>query len=290
MADEGPFGPVVNGTMVVVFYEYRPNQQAAYAFLALFALATLGHIIYLFYLRAWSFIPFILGGIAELFGYYGRAMSHDRPDVVGPWILQNLLLLASPPLLAATVYMTLGRVTIALGARSYMPLSPQLLTPLYVIIDIGTFATQLAGSVLPASGDPTAIELSKKVVLGGLLAQLVALAVFMLITWLVKRRIKHSPTHIILKDTSINWKNHFRAIMIVTLLIIVRSVVRTIEYVQGEGGTVISNEAFIYVFDAALMWLVMAIYLALHPGRLVRHGIRVRESEKIGGRLLDDNQ
>lgn len=65
MGDEGPFGPVVNGTMVVVFYEYRPNKAAGIAFMALFALATLGHLVYLFRLRAWYFIPFILGGIGK---------------------------------------------------------------------------------------------------------------------------------------------------------------------------------------------------------------------------------
>lgn len=63
--DGPPFGPVVNGTMVVVFWEYRPSNVAAYAFLALFALATLGHAVYLVVLRAWRFIPFILGGICE---------------------------------------------------------------------------------------------------------------------------------------------------------------------------------------------------------------------------------
>ncbi|KAI8629624.1 putative RTA1 domain protein [Xylariaceae sp. FL1651] len=252
MGDQGPFGPVVNGTMVVVFYEYRPNQPAAFAFVALFALATLGHIIYLFPLRAWPFIPFILGGVAELFGYYGRALSSDTPDEVGPWILQNLLILTAPPLLAATIYMTLGRMVTAVGARSYMPISPRLLTPLYVAIDLGTVGTQLAGSVLPASGEPSAIELSK-IVLGGLLAQIGALGIFIFISWLVKQRIKREPTRIILKDTSVNWKNHFRAIMVVTLLIIIRSIVRTIEYLEGDGGTIMSHEAFIYIFDAAIM-------------------------------------
>ncbi|KAI0466138.1 RTA1-domain-containing protein [Xylaria cf. heliscus] len=287
MADEGPFGPIVNGTMVVVFYEYRPNQEAAYAFVALFGLAVLGHIIYLFWLRAWFFIPFILGGIAELFGYYGRALSHDRPDVVGPWILQNLLLLAAPPLLAASVYMTLGRIVLAVGARSYMPISPKVLTPLYVLIDIGTLATQLAGSVIPASGEPSAIELSKKLVLGGLLAQLVALTIFVFIAFIVKQRIKRSPTQFILKDASVNWRNHFTAVIVVTILILVRSIVRAIEYLQGDGGYVMSHEAFIYVFDAAPMWLVMAVYLLLHPGRLVRHGRRLEQIEK-SGRLLSN--
>ncbi|KAI1743191.1 RTA1-domain-containing protein [Xylaria scruposa] len=274
--DQGPFGPVVNGTMVVVFYEYRPNQTAGYAFLALFAIATLAHIVYLFTLRAWWFIPFILGGVAEVFGYYGRALSHDQPDEVGPWILQNLLLLTAPPLVSATIYMTLGRLAAAVDCRRCVPVSPKLLTPLYVLLDLGVVATQLAGSVLPASGDPSAIELSKKLVLGGLLAQVAALTIFIIIAQFTQNRIKQMSTPAILlnDDTLVHWKNHFRAIQLVTLLIIVRSIVRTVEYVQGPEGFVISHEVFIYVFDAAPMWLVMAIYTVLHPGRLVRDARR----------------
>ncbi|KAI0517646.1 RTA1-domain-containing protein [Xylaria bambusicola] len=270
--DQGPFGPVVNGTMVVVFYQYRPSEIAGYAFLGLFAIATLAHIVYLFILRAWWFIPFILGGIAEVFGYYGRALSHDQPDVVGPWILQNLLLLTAPPLISATIYMTLGRLATAVDSRRCLPVTPRLLTPLYVLLDVGVVGTQLAGSVLPASGEPSAIELSKKLVLSGLLAQAVALTIFILIAWFVEHRIKQisSPTIVLNDNTLAHWGNHFRAIQGVTLLIIVRSIVRTVEYVQGPDGFVISHEAFIYIFDAVLMWLVMAIYTVLHPGRLVR--------------------
>lgn len=60
---EPPFGPVLNGTQVIVFYHYRPNKPAGFALLALFAIATLAHLLYLFRLRAWFFIPLILGGI-----------------------------------------------------------------------------------------------------------------------------------------------------------------------------------------------------------------------------------
>ena len=65
LGDGPPFGPVVNGTMVV-FWEYRPSNVAAYLFLSLFALATLGHLIYFVWLRSWTFIPLLLGGICEL--------------------------------------------------------------------------------------------------------------------------------------------------------------------------------------------------------------------------------
>ncbi|RYP05417.1 hypothetical protein DL764_003842 [Monosporascus ibericus] len=296
MSGGPPFGPIVNGTQVVVFYEYRPNKHAGYAFMALFALATVAHLLYLIPLRAWSFVPFILGGIgksiwslkhpsgltirvAEVFGYYGRALSSDTPDKVGPWIQQNLLLLVAPPLLAATVYMCLARIVIAIGARHNLLISPRLLTPLCVLIDLGCLATQLIGAVLPASGDPHAIELSKLIILGGLIAQIAALSTFLLIAWHAQRRISRDPPRILTMDRSVNWKNHFRAIYLIIVLILIRSFVRTLEYLQGEGGFIISHEAFIYTLDATPMWLVMMIYVVLHPGRLIRHGQRLSGEE-----------
>lgn len=65
----GPFGPVVNGTQIV-FYHYRPNGGAGWAFLVIFALGALAHIGYMFWLRAWHFIPFILGGVGRFPTYH----------------------------------------------------------------------------------------------------------------------------------------------------------------------------------------------------------------------------
>lgn len=65
-----------------------------------------------------------------------------------------------------------------------------------------------------------------------------------------------------------------------TILIIVRSVVRSIEYLQGDGGFIIAHEAFIYVFDASLMFVVMVIFLFVHPRRLVRN---MRQMKSFSG-------
>ena len=221
-----------------------------------------------------------------MFGYYGRALSSSDPVVAGPWIQQNLLILAAPPLMAATVYMTLGRIATAIGARRNLVVSPRLLTPVYVLIDLGCVATQLIGSVLPASGDESAIEMSKQIILGGLIAQVVALALFLLIAWHAQRRTTRDLPRILRSSPTVNWENHFRAIYLIVVLVIVRSVVRTVEYLQGEGGYIISHEAFIYALDAAPMLMVMMVYAVLHPGRLIRHGRRI--SEKEGEVMLQD--
>ncbi|KIW99503.1 uncharacterized protein Z518_11242 [Rhinocladiella mackenziei CBS 650.93] len=140
MSDDGPFGPVVNGTRIV-FYEYRPNKAAGFSFIVLFGLATLGYLAYFFPLRAWFFIPFILDAIGEAFGYYGRAWASDNPDSASPFIMQNLLILSSPPFLAATIYMTLGRIITALEAQRHALISTRWLTKIYVLIDIGCIVT-----------------------------------------------------------------------------------------------------------------------------------------------------
>ncbi|KAJ6442574.1 rta1 domain-containingprotein [Purpureocillium lavendulum] len=266
MSPDGPFGPVVNGTQIV-FYEYRPSKPAAITFVALFGLVTLGHFAYLAVLRAWFTIPLVLGGIGEAFGYYGRCRSSDAPASAGPFILQNLLILASAPFIAATMYMTLGRIIVAMNARRHALVSPRWLTKLFILIDVGCVATQVVGSVLPASGERSAIELSKKILLGGLITQVAALALFALTCWHAHRRIARGPP---LADPSIRWQNHFRALELATLLLVVRSVVRAVEYLQGEGGFVVSHEAFIYACDALPMFAIMAVLAVLHPAKLIR--------------------
>lgn len=58
---QSPEGNITGG----VYSTYNPSEPAAYGFTALFALLTLAHIIYMFPLRSWYFISFILGGICK---------------------------------------------------------------------------------------------------------------------------------------------------------------------------------------------------------------------------------
>lgn len=55
-----------------------------------------------------------------------------------------------------------------------------------------------------------------------------------------------------------------------TGLLMLRNLVRLIEFAQGPLGTIASSEAFIYVFDAVPMALVMAAPLVFYPARLTR--------------------
>ncbi|KAF5664802.1 7-aminocholesterol resistance proteini [Fusarium heterosporum] len=231
MSHDGPFGPVVNGTQIV-FFEYLPNKPAAVSFVVLFGAATLAHLVFIFVFRAWFFIPFILGGICEIFGYFGRAQAHDDPDKAGPFILQNVLLLAGTPFLAATIYMSLRRVATALDSQHLSAISLRWLTKLYVLIDIGCIASQFIGAIIPASGDADAIAKGRTILIAGLVVQLVALSVFILTTVYLYVRIRQE-TGPFLDSSMIYWRRYFRAIEVVTAVMIIRSIVRAVEYLQG---------------------------------------------------------
>lgn len=48
-----------------VFFPYTPSKEAGWAFVGLFGLASVAHVVYMFPMRAWYFIPLIVGGICK---------------------------------------------------------------------------------------------------------------------------------------------------------------------------------------------------------------------------------
>lgn len=64
----------------------------------------------------------------------------------------------------------------------------------------------------------------------------------------------------------------------VGLLLVVRSIFRSAEFVQGNEGHLYKTEVFLYIFDATLMFLVVIVMGGVHPGRLVK---RAKKEDQI---------
>lgn len=62
-----------------------------------------------------------------------------------------------------------------------------------------------------------------------------------------------------------------RALYAVSVLIFVRSIVRVAEYVQGNDGYIITHEAFLYIFDALVIFLAIMTLNWRHPGEISRY-------------------
>jgi hypothetical protein len=137
---------------------------AAVVFTILFVGTTGYHIFQMTKSRSWFFTPFVIGGICwctfyvrgpgtmliclvEIIGYIGRAMSSTQTPnwTLGPYIVQTLFLLLAPALLAASIYMILGRIILLLQAESHALLKRKWLTKIFVMGDVLSFLLQGAG-------------------------------------------------------------------------------------------------------------------------------------------------
>jgi len=79
------------------------------------------------------------------------------------------------------------------------------------------------------------------------------------------------------------WKRHLYALYSASALIMVRSIFRVIEYIQGNAGYLLKREAFLYVFDATLMLAVVVLFNWIHPSEVT--DIHKRRRERNGVEL-----
>lgn len=85
--------------------------------------------------------------LVECTGYLGRTLSStESPDyTLGPYIMQSLFLLLGPTLLAASIYMMLGRLIVLLEADDLSLIRPNWLTKVFVAGDVLSFLAQSGG-------------------------------------------------------------------------------------------------------------------------------------------------
>ncbi|KXG46840.1 RTA-like protein [Penicillium griseofulvum] len=77
---------------------------------------------------------------------------------------------------------------------------------------------------------------------------------------------------------SIRWQKYLITLYVVSVLIWIRSAFRVIEYLEGNAGSIMRHEAYIFIFDATLMVLVMAWMNWFHPseiGLLLRNDMAI---------------
>jgi hypothetical protein len=71
----------------------------------------------------------------------------------------------------------------------------------------------------------------------------------------------------------IPWSKHLHVLYLASFLIMIRSVFRLAEYLQGNNGYLLHREIYLYIFDAVLMFITMVTFNVVHPcevGRLLR--------------------
>lgn len=132
----------------------------------------------------------------ETFAYYGRAWSHQSPNSVKAYVLHSMLVLVAPAFLAATMYMSLGRIVQSLDAEKHSVIRARWLTTIFVLADVICFISQIAGAGLQVTGDAQVMKTGRTVVLGGLIFQVIVFGLFVIIAWKFHARLTRDPTTI----------------------------------------------------------------------------------------------
>ncbi|KAG4255575.1 hypothetical protein FPRO03_14063 [Fusarium proliferatum] len=186
----------------------------------------------------------------ETIGYAARNISHNNKESVPAYSVQAILILVALALFADSIYMILGRIIISLRVQHLSLIPVRWLTKLFVCGDVVSFSLQAAGVGIQASGTIKAYDLGEKIIIVGLFIQIVVFG------------------FCVVRERAFPWKLDLAVLYTVSVIILVRSIFRVIEYLQGNDGYLISHEIFLYVFDAILMAIVMVIFLIWYVDHL----------------------
>ncbi|KAF5584627.1 RTM1 [Fusarium subglutinans] len=242
-------------------YHYHPSIAAAVIVALIFIGITILHFWQLIQKRCWFMIPLAIGGILEVIGYAARAKSgQESPNwTLGPYIIQAIFLLVAPALFAASIYMELGRIIIMVEGESRSLIPLKWLTKMFVVEDVVSFLLQAGGTL-------EAVDNGAKIIIGGLFVQLVFFGLFIVVAVAFNWSIDTSPTG---SSHAVPWKKHIHVLYAGSVLIMVRSIFRAVEYLQGSDGYILKHEVYLYIFDAILMALVMVIFSWYHPAEIL---------------------
>ncbi|KAG0647859.1 rtm1 [Hyphodiscus hymeniophilus] len=252
------------------YYHYNPSLAAAAIFTVLFSLTSLLHLYQLIRARTWYFIPLVVGAIFEVIGYIARIISSNQSPnwTLGPFIIQSITLLVAPALFAASIYMVLGRIIVAIDGEKFSLIRKKWLTKIFVTSDVFSFLVLSSGAGILSGKNGNNQSLGQDIILAGLVIQIIGFGIFVFVALLFHKRMFKNPTPVSLQS-DMPWEKHLYTLYFVSLLIMVRSLIRVIEYIQGNDGYILGHEVFLYIFDGTLMFIVVAVFNGIHPSELI---------------------
>ncbi|EHK23072.1 uncharacterized protein TRIVIDRAFT_191638 [Trichoderma virens Gv29-8] len=262
-------------------YRYTPSLEVPIVAVAVFAILTGYHAILIKRHRSFYFTAFTIGGLFQCLGYAGRIWSHYDPMAIGGFVIQAILILVAPALYAASIYMILTRLIRSINAQHLSIVPVRWLTRIFVAGDVVSFVMQAGGGGIQAAGTLDLYNLGEKIIIVGLFVQIAFFGFFIVTTVMFHYKSVATPTPAARAEV-VRWKRHIYVLYTTSCLILVRSIFRVIEYLQGNGGYLISHEVFLYVFDALLMASVMSTFAVWYIGDLEQDKDKLREFRIAG--------
>lgn len=122
--------------------------------------------------------------------------------------------------------------------------------------------------MLANAKDQDTIKLGNNIILGGLILQVLFFGLFIMVAGIFHKRMR-TDSATMSSSSLVPWARYLLILYLASLFIVVRCVFRIIEYAGGQDGVLLSNEIYLYIFEATLMFLVMIIFNIQHPSMVI---------------------
>ncbi|KAL8832219.1 MAG: hypothetical protein Q9191_000389 [Dirinaria sp. TL-2023a] len=264
------YGPDANCTLAICpasysVYQYRPTLGGNIAFLVLFALALLLHLVLGIKWRTWAFTFAIsCGCIVEVIGYGGRIMLWQNPFSFSGFLMQIICITFGPTFYTAAIYLTLSKIIIYLGPQ-YARFSPKFYYWFFIPCDILSLVLQAIGGALSSDSsgsNKTAVDVS----VAGLSFQVFTLCIFigLALEYAVRyRRAAHAGEQ---RNVSPRFKIFVLFLSVAILLIFIRCVYRIDELSDGYGGPLIHDQGLFIGLEGVMVLVSVYCLAVAYPG------------------------
>ncbi|KFZ12105.1 hypothetical protein V501_04380 [Pseudogymnoascus sp. VKM F-4519 (FW-2642)] len=224
---------------------YAPNLAASIAFLSLFAVSLIAHVVWGIRYRTWTFMAcMVLGSMTEVIGYVGRVFMYKNP--------YNLS-------------------TIMIFGRDFSRIAPIRYSQFFIFCDWVSLSLQGAGGGLASSSaTDSTMNLGNRLMLAGLITQVVTMFIFGCMCADLAIRIRRYPERRNPKYKLIRSSVPFRGFLIMALVfglsIFIRCVYRVTELGPGWDNPLMRNETLFIILESCMITIASIAFCIFHPG------------------------
>ena len=131
-------------------FGYDASMPMAWIGGVIMSVVFLVHLFQVFYYKGYYLYLFIFGIVLEVFGYWTRVIAIKQPDNVGVVAVTYLLITVAPSFIAATAYMTYGRIIYWVSPQEkrtlhYTWAPVKWITTIFVSLDLAAFFISCIG-------------------------------------------------------------------------------------------------------------------------------------------------
>jgi len=253
--------------------------------LTLFTISTIAHIYQMWTSRMWWLVVLALGGITEIIGYAARIYSWYDDTNLNAFLAQTVTLIIAPSFFSAALYIVFGQIIHIVG-RQYSILSPKWYTVIFVIADLISLIVQSIGGGEAAVATQTNSDTSKgtHIMVAGICWQMFSMSIYVLLVIIYMFQISKANV----KQTR-SMKIFLSGMCVVTLMIFIRCIYRTVELLGGWSGYIITHEVYFACLDGLPMVIALIAFNIFHPGRYIKNDNRNNAMNTVSEAKMNDN-